>query len=141
MPTSHELTTLEQAAFLLRHPVVAARVALFQEAVNTVGYDQSPQPPGGWDIWNQDLLDYWLRQIPGWIPSWGIAVADTPYWPYVVIFPDAVGVLRYTGTDAAQAVHIGDPPPAGIPDTSPIDWITLAVVAGALLYAGLYFKK
>lgn len=137
---SHELTITERVAFLARHPNVAARVVEFEAIVGNVGYDQAPTPPGGWNIFDADLVDYYLRMLPGWIPSWGIAVEDS-VWPYVVIFPDAVGDLRMTGTDVVQAVHINDPEPATIPDTAPMDYLMWALAIGAVIALGVWVPK
>src|SRR4029079_13822987 len=137
---AHALTSAATLAFLVRHPIIAARVEEFTYVVNTVGYDQSPQPPGGWDIWDVDLVDYYLAQLPRWIPTWRLAGGDTVL-PYVVIFPDAGGTLHYTGTDALQALTINDPPPHGIPDASPLDWLTRFAFIGGVLYLVLLFKK
>lgn len=137
--SGHTLTTSDQLAFLARHPVIALRVSMFQQIADSVGYDQAPNPPGGYDFTNYDILDYWLRQLPGWIPSWGLDVPDSIY-PHVIIFPDAVGNLRYTGVDSAPG-DINLPYPVPLPDKSPLDQVKDWAVNFAIGYVALEVWK
>jgi hypothetical protein len=131
------LTETEKASFLLRHPTIAARVSEFLSIVNTVGYDQAPKPPGGY-IPTYDVMDYWLQQLPGWIPSWGLAVPDDVFQGTVVIFPNAYGDLLFTLTDAPDTVtgEINKPPYQS-PEGTNVTPIEQVVYLGVLL-AGVY---
>lgn len=125
--TSRALTDGETLGFLFRHPTIAARIEEFTTIVNQVGYDQAPKPPGGWNPLDYDVLDYWLNQLPGWIPAWGLRVDDSVLGP-VTIFPDAVGNLHYTAGDS-PAGDINKPPYQSPSDASPLgELMSLAVV-------------
>lgn len=137
---ARSLTQLEIIGFLARHPSIGARVSEFVGIVNTVGYDQAPRPPGGWNILDYDVIDYWLKQLPGWIPPWGIAAWDDALSGYVVIFPDAIGDLRYTLSDnrgAAFEIEKPDFQSPNPPGGSPADTlILLGVVLVAAVVVG-----
>lgn len=132
------LTDTEIAGFLLRNPVIAVRVGEFNSIVANLGYDQAPTPPGGFEFWKYDVVDYWLRRLPGWIPSWGLACWDSSLGGWVVIFPAAQGFLRFTLSDNSGAAFQINKPPFTSPDPpggSPLDmlWLLALVVVGAVV--------
>src|SRR5581483_7724196 len=92
MPTAVAMSSADVAGFLLRHPVIAARVAEFNTLVAISGYDGQKWQPAGvleWDV-----------TVHGWIPQQGLEIADSSLdYPYVTIFPDASGMLQFRNTD------------------------------------------
>lgn len=134
------MTDLEIAAFLARHPAVAARVLAFAEVVATVGYDQVPVFPGGWEFWTYDILDYWLNKLPSSIPASGMAVWDETLHGWVILFPDANGTVRFTlSNNAGAALQINkpayeSPTPPGTSPLEQLGWLLL-VVAAAVVYS------
>jgi hypothetical protein len=102
------LTALEVTSFLIRHPVVAARVA-YSSALSQFDCDQV------YDSWiSDDLRD---RLYPGVIPRQGIAVSDSVFGN-VIVFPDAECNFRYTGYVTDVPADIYD---EQVPDALPYD--------------------
>jgi hypothetical protein len=131
---AYALTATEQAGLLARNPILAARVVEFINVVNTIGYNQAPEPSAGTDFSAAGILDYWLQKLPGWIPTWGLLVNDSYFGP-VVVFPDASGTLHFTATSAPT----GDinKPPYESPDQSPLAQIIGWVMIGVVGFLGL----
>lgn len=117
------LTSWEEADFLLRHPIEAARVAETKTFMWTVGYDQILTPPE----WYQFDINI------GLIPPAGDEVIDSTYGR-VLIFPAANGTIYFNAdvpatvdTTIQQPQVPGQPgAPTGSPTSEDCDWLCKA---------------
>jgi hypothetical protein len=136
------LTFGEQAQFLSRHPIVAARVAETKAFLLAGRYDQILDPPAWYEI------DVNI----GLIPPVGIEVDDSVF-QRVIVYPAPNGEIYFNAfvpegidTTINEPQYPGDPgAPEGHPPEPPFNldfsWFkALAVVAVAILALGV-FKK